>query len=173
MADSNENWAYHYEPSTVAASIVCAIFAISTILHLYQMIRTRAFYMIPLLIGCLIESVGFGARVASSIEAPNFTLGPYIVQALLILIAPALLAATVYMILGYIILTVNGEKHSMIRKRFLTKIFVLGDFFSFIVQSSGKCTKVMSISGRLYLAFKSDYSSSPAILVPRSHSQPY
>lgn len=120
------------------------------------MTRTRAFYVIPLLIGCLIEAVGFGARIASGIEAPNFTLGPYIVQALLILITPALLAATVYMILGYIILAANGETHSMICKKFLTKLFVCGDFFSFMIQSSGKFTSSCQPQVRFILAFLPD-----------------
>lgn len=93
--------------------------------------------MIPLLIGCTIEGIGFGARIGSSIEAPQFTLPPYIIQSILILIAPALLAATVYMILGYVILAVDGEHHSMIRKRLLTKVFVLGDICSFMIQSTG------------------------------------
>jgi hypothetical protein len=94
--------------------------------------------MIPMLIGALLETVGFGARIESATEAPDFTLAPYIIQAILILIAPALLAASVYMILGHVILAVDGEHHSMIRKKFLTKIFVLGDFCSFMIQSTGK-----------------------------------
>ena len=41
------------------------------------------------------------------------------------------------MILGYVILAVDGEHHSMIRKRLLTKVFVLGDVCSFMIQSTG------------------------------------
>jgi RTA1 like protein len=74
-------------------------------------------------------------------------LPPYIIQAILILIAPALLAATVYMVLGYVILAVDGENHSMIREKFLTKIFVLGDIFSFMVQSTGKVHATIHCSG--------------------------
>lgn len=41
------------------------------------------------------------------------------------------------MILGRIILAVDGEKHSLIRKRWLTKIFVATDIASFLVLSAG------------------------------------
>jgi hypothetical protein len=58
-------------------------------------------------------------------------------QALLILIAPALFAATIYMILGRIVALVGGERHSVIRLKWLTKIFVAGDCISFLVQSIG------------------------------------
>ena len=59
-------------------------------------------------------------------------------QSLLILVAPALFAASIYMELGRIILLVEGEKHAIIKRRFLTKIFVAGDVLSFITQGSGK-----------------------------------
>jgi len=60
-----------------------------------------------------------------------------VIQALLILIAPALFAATIYMVLGRLIELVDGEQHSIIRLKWLTKIFVTGDCVSFFVQSMG------------------------------------
>jgi hypothetical protein len=66
-------------------------------------------------------------------------LPPYIIQALLILVAPALFAATIYMALGRIVTLVDGEEYTLIRHRWLTKIFVCGDVLSFMVQSAGKC----------------------------------
>jgi hypothetical protein len=58
-------------------------------------------------------------------------------QSLLLLVAPALFAASIYIILGRIILLVDGEKHSLIRQKWLTKIFVTGDIISFITQMGG------------------------------------
>ena len=84
-----------------------------------------------------VEFVGYIGRALSSKETPNWTLGPYIIQALLLLVAPALFAASIYMTLGRIILVVEGEQYSLIRKRFLTKIFVLGDVLSFFIQAAG------------------------------------
>jgi hypothetical protein len=59
------------------------------------------------------------------------------VQSLLLLVAPALFAATIYMTLGRIILLVDGEVHSIISKKWLTKLFVAGDVLSFMMQGSG------------------------------------
>lgn len=160
MADTDSDFTYyHYEPSLVAAIVVTCLFAVSSALHIYQFTRTRAMYMIPLIIGAIIEVVGFGGRIWSSIEAPDYTLPPYIIQAILILIAPALLAATVYMVLGYVILAVDGERHSMIQKKFLTKIFVIGDIFSFLIQSTGmlidaNSTALLLMSQRCWSAHK-------------------
>lgn len=41
------------------------------------------------------------------------------------------------MMLGRIILVTDGESHSLIRKRWLTKIFVIGDVISFLLQGAG------------------------------------
>lgn len=68
-------------------------------------------------------------------------MGPYIMQSVLLLVAPALFAASIYMELGRIVLMVDGERHLFIRRTWLTKLFVAGDVLSFLMQSSGKYFK--------------------------------
>ena len=58
-------------------------------------------------------------------------------QAMLILIAPALFAASIYMILGRLIRVLGAESLSIIPVFWMTKIFVLGDVISFLLQGSG------------------------------------
>ncbi|KAL8991708.1 MAG: hypothetical protein Q9169_007724 [Polycauliona sp. 2 TL-2023] len=128
---------YLYNPSIAAAAVFVAIFGLSTILHCWQGGRGRTWYMIPLVIGGAFETIGYIGRALSAHEAPDFTLTPYIIQSILILVAPALMSASVYMILGCIIVAVNGEARSPIRRKFLTLIFVVGDIWSFMIQSTG------------------------------------
>ncbi|KAH8588744.1 RTA1 like protein-domain-containing protein [Bisporella sp. PMI_857] len=118
---------YEYEPSIVAAIIFIAFFAISTALRLWQMIRSRAWFLVPFVIGGFFEIIGYAGRMISSKEAPDYSKGPFIIQALLLLLASAFFAASIYMVLGRIILLIDGEKHSQIRQRWLAKIFVTGD----------------------------------------------
>jgi uncharacterized membrane protein YraQ (UPF0718 family) len=77
----------------------------------------------------------------SSKQTPDWTLGPYVVQTLCLLLAPALLAASVYMLLGRIILLLQAESHALLRRKWLTKIFVTGDVLSFLLQGAGKHLK--------------------------------
>lgn len=63
--------------------------------------------------------------------------GPYIIQALLILLAPIFFAASVYMVLGRIVRRTKAEAYSMIRVTWLTKLFVGGDVFCFLLQALG------------------------------------
>jgi hypothetical protein len=86
-------------------------------------------------IGIIVEMIGYIGRIISTKDI--WALGPFIMQSILLLVAPALFAASIYIILGRIILLTDGEKHSLIRQKWLTKIFVAGDVISFLVQSGG------------------------------------
>ena len=138
MAGSDKSELYKYAPSLAAAATFTILFLITTLLHTYQLLRTRVWYFIPVFLGGLCETIGFIGRVLGARETfPDYTLGPYIIQSLLLLVAPVLFAASIYMELGHII-QLTGQVHlSPIKLRFLTAIFVLGDFFAFMVQSTG------------------------------------
>ncbi|KAL4935338.1 hypothetical protein BDV06DRAFT_234425 [Aspergillus oleicola] len=128
---------YYYAPAGAAGGIFTALFGICTLLHIYQLLRTRIWFMIPFTIGAVLECVGYVGRLLSSIQTPDFTKGPYVMQSALILIAPAFLAASIYMTLGRIIAMLDAERYSVIPLRLLTKIFVAGDVLSFLMQASG------------------------------------
>ncbi|RKL16581.1 hypothetical protein BFJ68_g5196 [Fusarium oxysporum] len=129
---------YNYNPNMVAAVIFIAVFGLSALLHTYQLIRSRTWYFIPFLIGCLFECVGYVGRALSAQEAPDFTKNPYIIQSLLLLLGPALLAASIYMVLGRLIRLLDAGDLSIISPRWLTKVFVAGDVMSFLAQSAAK-----------------------------------
>lgn len=86
----------------------------------------------------LVQAFGYVGKAVNAFEPPKcWTLPPFIMQTLLILIAPALFAASIYMILGRIILLTDGEKYSLLKRRWLTKVFVIGDVISFFMQMGG------------------------------------
>jgi hypothetical protein len=62
---------------------------------------------------------------------------PYIIQSLFLLLAPIFFAASIYMELGRVLDLTEGESRSLIKRKRLTKIFVLGDILSFFAQSAG------------------------------------
>ncbi|THV64613.1 RTA1 like protein [Aureobasidium pullulans] len=128
---------YEYLPSKAAAIIACLIFIIITILHTWQLFRTRTWFFIPFVIGGLFEVIGYAARAKSADQHPNYTLMPYILQSLFLLLAPTLFAASIYMELGRILDLTEGSSRSIIGRKKLTKIFVLGDILSFLAQSGG------------------------------------
>ncbi|KAL5091594.1 hypothetical protein Trisim1_002812 [Trichoderma cf. simile WF8] len=129
---------YRYHPSLGAAILFCILFFLSGVFHFIQMWKTRSWYLTPLVIGCFFEFIGFAGRSGSAVQDVGcWTLGPYLIQSMFILLAPALFAASIYMILGRIILLVDGQEHSIIRPQWLTKIFVTGDVICFLMLAGG------------------------------------
>jgi hypothetical protein len=154
LDDPNAWVPYRYQPSLVGAYIFTIAFALTTFLHIFQLVKKRTWYFIPLAVGALctstllplmitnntdtyhtVETVGYVNRIMSHNNI--WSLNPFIVQSLFILVAPALLAASIYIILGRIILLVDGERYSLVRQKWLTKIFVAGDVLSFLLQGAG------------------------------------
>ncbi|EED17671.1 RTA1 domain protein, putative [Talaromyces stipitatus ATCC 10500] len=162
-SDGTINFAlYRYTPSITAASIFAAVFLLITIFHCIRLWRCRAYSFIPFIIGLLcenslppsswkefkftrminkaifnvtVECAGYIARIFSHFNTT--ALGPYIVQTMLILVAPPLFAASIYMTLGRVIGTLNSQQLSIVPVRFLTRIFVVGDVISFLLQCGG------------------------------------
>ncbi|OHF01553.1 RTA1 protein [Colletotrichum orchidophilum] len=137
LAAQNSFKLYHYDPTIVGAVIFILLFLGSSLFHFWQLVRARCWFLLPLAIGGIMQVTGYAARAKSGNESPDYTLGPYIMQAILLLVAPALYAATIYMELGRIITVIDGEGHALIRKEWMTKIFVTGDVLSFILQGGG------------------------------------
>ena len=133
--DANSFVLYRYHPSLAAAAVFVVLFALTTGFHMFQMFRKRSWFMIPFIIGGLFEFIGYIGRILSSND--QYKLSPYIMQTLLLLLGPALYAATIYMILGRLILLTGGERYSLVRRTWLTKIFVGGDVISFMMQGAG------------------------------------
>ncbi|KAI9151341.1 RTA1 like protein [Paramyrothecium foliicola] len=129
---------YRYEPSMAAAIIFIILFLIVTLLHTYQLVMTKTWFFIPFVIGGFFQWIGYVGRAMSAAEeSPNYALGPYILQTLLLLLAPALYAASIYMILGRVIALTDGEDYCLVPRKWLTKLFVFGDVLSFMLQSAG------------------------------------
>ncbi|RGP78254.1 hypothetical protein FLONG3_3569 [Fusarium longipes] len=137
MADAGGFQLYHYKPSMAGGAIFALLFIATTLFHSWQLFRGRSWFTIPLAVGGLLELIGYAARCKSSNETPNWTLGPYIIQSIFLLVAPALFAATIYMELARIVEMIDGEGRVMISRKWMTKIFVTGDLLSFFLQGGG------------------------------------
>lgn len=79
-----------------------------------------------------VEVIGYIGRAAANNSTDSVVL--FAIQNVFLLLGPTLFAASAYMTLGRIIRSVHAEKHSLIRINWLTKIFVMCDVVSFVVQ---------------------------------------
>ncbi|KAH7176036.1 RTA1 protein [Dactylonectria macrodidyma] len=126
--EAPEEWSYvlyHYTPALPASIAALAIFAILTALHIGRLIQHRARYFIAFTVG----------GICSHFNEKNVL--PFAMQNSYILLAPALYAASLYMILGRLIRTCRAEKLSLIPVNQITRIFVRRDIVAFSIQASG------------------------------------
>lgn len=139
IADQMSNFRfYYYQPSMVAAIVFAVLFGLATLVHSYQLARSRTWFMIPFVVGGIFETVGYVGRIMSATENPGpYDKIPYIIQSLLLLVAPPFFAASVYMELGRIVMMVGAEEKLFIRRAWLTKMFVIGDAATFLIQATG------------------------------------
>ncbi|KAL2173322.1 RTA1 like protein-domain-containing protein [Thermothelomyces heterothallicus CBS 202.75] len=126
---------YRYKLSLPAAITAIIVFSILTLLHIWRIYRHRSFYFTAFTVGGCFQVIGYCGRVWSHFD--NMAIGGFVMQAILILIAPALYAASIYMILGRLIRTLHAEPTSIIPVKWMTKIFVVGDVLSFLMQAGG------------------------------------
>ncbi|PQE17575.1 hypothetical protein CJF30_00009548 [Rutstroemia sp. NJR-2017a BBW] len=128
---------WEYRPSDTAALAFVALFALLTVAHIVMMFMYRAWCFIPFILGGISETFGYYERYQA--HSQPATLGPWILQNLLILVSAPFLAATVYMSLGRLTSALGGH-----RSRWLSKLYVLLDFVVLISQLAGT---VMPASG--------------------------
>lgn len=103
--------------------------------------------MIPFTIGLAMECIGYIGRAMGHSDPQN--LGAYILQSLCLLLGPTFMAASIYMLFGEIVKTLDASHLSIIPITKLTKIFVAGDILSLLLQSGG--------GGLMALSSKADF----------------
>jgi hypothetical protein len=102
------------------------------------------------------EAFGYYGRAWS--HESRTDIGSWALQEMLIMCAPPLIAATVYMVLGRIIRSFDAEHLSSMRVKWLTFVFVMNDVLTFCTQIGGAGVqvtgdaKIMDIGKKVVLA---------------------
>jgi len=157
---------YRYTPNVAAAVIFIVLFTLSTAYHSYQLIKCRAWYFIAFVIGgicerrassivsmaqelmaivlfIIVQIIGYAARVAANSNKDNIPI--YSIQTILILLAPPLYAASIYVVLGRTVTYLRAEHFSLVSVKWMTGIFVTGDVIAFVMQAAGTYTICMMV----------------------------
>lgn len=145
---------YPYNPSQPPAYAFLGLFGLAAVVHLVLMIPYRAWFPLPMVLGCASECI-LGAVHFGSVKANNTTveaagyyfrsvahnnerqIGAYIIQYLMIFVAPPMIAAMIYMSPGRILRALRAEDCSIFSPRWQTKLFVLIDTVCFATQFAG------------------------------------
>ncbi|KAH7348935.1 RTA1 like protein-domain-containing protein [Rhexocercosporidium sp. MPI-PUGE-AT-0058] len=130
-----EQSVYGYYPSAAASYIFIAIFGLSAIAHLVQGIMTKSWsFLTVLTIGTVMEAIGYVGRVL--LRNDPFSGAFVAIQLICITVAPAFIAAGIYLTLKHLII-VHGSQFSRLAPKWYTWIFIASDITSIIIQSIG------------------------------------
>ncbi|CZT02522.1 related to RTM1 protein [Rhynchosporium agropyri] len=146
MASINEgpkvpitNW-YDYEPALTPAIVFGILYTVAFVFTAFQFFRYKTWFWICMVIGGLMEAIGYVGHIFS--VAKEGDKGLYILQFVMIFIAPAVMAAACYMAMGRVALHAAPKefqtmKHLWIPPRYMTPLFVTCDIAAFVTQVMG------------------------------------
>lgn len=130
-----EGTLYGYYPSLGWNAFFAAFFGLCFIAQVGLGIRYKTWtYMIGVGLGCLAECVGYIGRIMMN-DNPYSDSG-FQLQIVLLIFAPAFLAAGIYLVLKHAVLQF-GEEWSRVRPAWYTYIFIACDISSLVLQSAG------------------------------------
>ena len=132
--DCRSLWSYY--PSFAAALVFALLFGMSNVIHILQAIRYRKRFCWVIIMAATWETVGFVLRTLSTRN--QLSLGLFMPEELLILLAPLWVNAYDYMVLGRMVYYYLPEKKLLgIRAEKFGVCFVCLDIVAFIVQGVG------------------------------------
>jgi len=126
---------FHYMPSMGATVVSLVFYTLSFFALSVWTIWKRSWYMIPLLVGCLMEVIGYATRIPLVIT-PAGQRNLYICMSTCVIIAPVFYAATEYVVFGRLVHAV-GDQYSLMKPKVIAWIFIICDIISFFIQAAG------------------------------------
>ncbi|GAA6015170.1 hypothetical protein JCM11491_000490 [Sporobolomyces phaffii] len=150
MVHIPDNWHwYGYRVNEPLSIVAAVLFALVSALLSWRMVQGRTYYTWPIVLGALFEVVGFILRrfSASNPTGGGIAMDLYISSTVFLVLAPAFVAAGVYVTFGRLIRAVGPEYSRLTRA--VARTFVLLDVTSIVLQATGMSLYgSSSVSGR-------------------------
>lgn len=124
-----------YTPSLAVGILGVLLFAIASITHIYLLTRYRTWYFTPMLVGTLMEIVGYTFRLLSSQQDP-YSVPWFVVQYFFIVIAPVFFSAAIYTLVS-VMIGIYGKECAPMPPKVVLAVFITCDVIATIVQIAG------------------------------------
>lgn len=124
-----------YTPSIVVGVLGVILFSLAFLAHLLLLFRHRTWYFSTVVIGTLMEIIGYIFRILSSQKDP-YSVPYFVVQYFFIVVAPVFFSAAIYSIVS-VIINAYDRRYSIIPPKLVLGIFITCDVVATIVQIAG------------------------------------
>ncbi|KAK2595294.1 Envelope glycoprotein [Conoideocrella luteorostrata] len=126
---------YKYRPSLPVNALFIALFALAAIIHVVLGIRWRSWgFMVFMIFGCLVEIVGYGARIV--LYKNPFSFMGFLIQIIFITTGPVFYTAAIYVTLSKTIYHL-APKLSRFNPKLFYWIFIPFDIVCLALQAAG------------------------------------
>ncbi|KAJ5728478.1 RTA1-domain-containing protein [Penicillium malachiteum] len=125
---------YGYVPHLSAGVVFVVLFSLSMIIHTIQFCWKRVWWGVVFSLGCMVEVLGWAARLWSS-QCP-YNGDAFLMQISTLIIAPTFFTAGIYIILGRFI-QLLGPESSILKPNTYLWIFCTCDILSLVIQAAG------------------------------------
>ncbi|PNP75216.1 hypothetical protein FNYG_11359 [Fusarium nygamai] len=131
-----------YQPNVPANAIFIGVFGLSMALHIFQGIKMKTWgFMASMMAGCILEIIGYIGRLI--IHDNPFDFIGFLLQIIMITIAPVFFSAAIYVLLSQVINFVDPNV-SRFSPKYFYWIFIPSDIISLILQAVGGAVSVVS-----------------------------
>ncbi|KAF5648327.1 phospholipid-translocating ATPase [Fusarium sp. NRRL 52700] len=131
-----------YQPNVPANAIFIGVFGLSMALHIFQGIKMKTWgFMTSMMAGCILEIIGYIGRLI--IHDNPFDFIGFLLQIIMITIAPVFFSAAIYVLLSQVINFVDPSV-SRFSPKYFYWIFIPSDIISLILQAVGGAISVVS-----------------------------
>ncbi|KAF5571902.1 phospholipid-translocating ATPase [Fusarium phyllophilum] len=131
-----------YQPNLPANAIFIGVFGLSMALHIFQGIKMKTWgFMASMMAGCILEIIGYIGRLI--IHDNPFDFIGFLLQIIMITIAPVFFSAAIYVLLSQVINFVDPNV-SRFSPKYFYWIFIPVDIISLILQAVGGAISVVS-----------------------------
>ncbi|ETN37563.1 uncharacterized protein HMPREF1541_07185 [Cyphellophora europaea CBS 101466] len=126
---------FGYVPSFALGVLAAILFAIALGFHLWLLFRHRTWYFSTVVVGTLMEIVGYVFRILASKRNP-YSVAYFVGQYFCIVVAPVFYSAAIYTLISVMINRV-GKQYSPLPPKLILWVFILCDVVATVIQITG------------------------------------
>lgn len=126
---------YRYVPSFALGILGVVLFTIALALHIWLLLRYRTWYFSIVVVGTLMEIIGYVFRILAARRNP-YSVAYFVAQYFCIVVAPVFYSAAIYTLIS-VMITKVGRQYSPLPPKLILWVFIACDVVATVVQITG------------------------------------
>jgi hypothetical protein len=122
-------------PNLALGILGAILFTIALVMHLWLLLRHRTWYFSTVVVGLVMEIVGYAFRLLASQKNP-YAVSYFVAQYFCIVVAPVFFSAAIYTVIS-VMIRIVGRQYAPLPPKLILWIFIVCDIVATVVQIAG------------------------------------